>query len=88
MGIVENWNKIEREHDRWGKTIKNNAIVSFVCIVIGMVLGISIILLTGSIIGLPVTVVFCAGGLLYQNVIGGRKIQAHIDRVDELKRKW
>ena len=86
MGILENWNEIERELDAWEKTIKHGRNVVFTCIIIGGILGASIIWLTESSIGLPVTAVFCGVGLYYQIVLGDRKIQAHIDRLDELKR--
>ena len=86
MGIISNWNEIQKEFDLWEKTIDHTAIVAFVLLGIGLIGSIALTIFINEMLFIWPIVIFGIVSLLYSHVIGNRKIQAHKDRIDELKK--
>ena len=85
MDILENWNEMDREFDRWDKTIEHTFRICIGLTILGGVLSIGLFWVTHSVWSVLVLMPFVLAVILYDK-IGDRKIQAHIDRIDELKR--
>ena len=86
MGLLENWDEIQKEFDLWEKTINRDRNIAIGLMVVGAVVAMATSFLTGSLLFLLPLIGFRAGGFSYQVIIGDRNIQAHQDRIDELKK--
>ena len=87
MGILNNWDKIEEEFDLWDKTIDRSRNIGFGAMIVGVAIGLTVGSFTGQYMwGSLLFIGFSVGGLIYSIVIGERQIQAHKDRIAELKK--
>ena len=87
IGLIENWDEIQKEFDLWEKTIHRTFRICMVLLVLGLVSSFLLLFLSkGGLFSILPVAGFGVLGLLYNYIIGDRKIQAHKDRIDELSK--
>ena len=86
-GILENWDEIQEEFDLWDKTIDRGFKISVGLLIVGIVSSVLALAFTDlGLLSLIFLLGFGGASVLYQFVINDPEIQAHKDRIDELKK--